>query len=76
VTLDSRAIGDEAIKRDRVNQDQLAAARALVGKRVIWAHHRGDMFAKNMRVECSTADGLVCVEGFTGEFAPHCFVVV
>jgi len=62
--------------------EQLELARSLVGKRVVWGYVKEDgldLFrqpAPAMRVECATPDGMICVEGFSGEFAPTLFRVV
>jgi hypothetical protein len=52
---------------------QLADARALVGKRVRWAHlPQGVPF----QVLAADDDGMVEIEGFTGLFSPGGFVPV
>jgi len=48
------------------------AAMALLGKRVRWAHLPD---GAALRVQSVGWSGLVTVEGFAGEFAPHLFVV-
>jgi hypothetical protein len=52
-----------------------AIAMSLVGRDVRWAHDACGR-CESMRVLSMTSDGLVTVSGFSGEFAPHLFVVV
>ena len=69
---------------DREQFDKpLELARSMVGKRVQWQHVRDDgrdLFnapaPAPFVVECSTPAGMVCVDGYVGEFAPSCFRVV
>lgn len=48
---------------------------SLIGKMVRFAHMAGSQ-APASRVTTVMHDGMVCIEGFSGEFAPSLFVVV
>jgi hypothetical protein len=55
-------------------QDQHLLARQLLGKRVRFAHHIDDR--RGSAVLAVSPVGLIAIEGYTGDFAPHLFVVV
>ena len=50
-------------------------AEALVGKYVRFFHLAKSQ-ATPIRVACATDKGMIVLEGWVGEFAPHLFVVV
>jgi hypothetical protein len=50
-------------------------AEALVGKYVRFAH-LSESKASPVRVVRATDKGMIVLEGWVGEFAPHLFVVV
>lgn len=52
---------------------QKDAGLALLGKVVRFAHEPENAIAR--RVQCVCWNGMVEIEGMTGEFAPHLFVV-
>lgn len=49
-------------------------AISLLGRRVYFAHRPAGVAA--VRVSAVRWDGMVELEGWSGEFAPHCFVLV
>jgi hypothetical protein len=55
---------DEAAQKD--------AALALLGRRVFFAHRPEGIPAARVT---TVTGGMVCLEGWAGEFAPHLFVV-
>lgn len=66
MTKTSREQREEAEK-------QLGAAIALLGKTVRFAHQpAGPLF----RVSAVHSDGMVEIDGFSGQFAPHLFIEV
>jgi hypothetical protein len=56
--------------------DRKIAALELLGKRVRFAHQRPSDAPEGYRVQSVNWSGLVSIEGFSGLFAPHLFVVV
>lgn len=57
----------------RVRQE---LAHRLVGRPLCWAHHYGVAGSPVLRIESISANGMVTVAGYVGEFAPHLFTVV
>jgi hypothetical protein len=56
------------------DRKQIELARSLVGKEVKWNHKSGPDDPK-YRVLQMWSDGLIELEGWSGGFAPHLFVV-
>lgn len=51
------------------------AAGDLVGKLVRWAHQQPETPEGTFRVLSATYDGMITIEGYAGQFAPHLFVI-
>lgn len=58
-----------------VEDEPVASARRLVGRRVRWVHDACGSCG-TLVVTRATADGLVELEGWSGQFSPSGFVVV
>jgi hypothetical protein len=56
--------------------DRKDTALELLGKQVRFAHQKPSDAPEGYRVQSVNWSGLISIEGFSGLFAPHLFVVV